>query len=203
MAYSKIPRLLVSISALLLFYSCQENSESLDLDSLNPKVDYEMIQALNLADAYLESITSKNGRTGSTDRSVTNLKYHNDNLVYKTNEITNGYDQIGEQTVSAFVIPGEYIFWHTGGGITDIVGIEFDSYSMQFLESEPIRTSSQLWMVKIKSLEEDYDDDEDERDENDDEDEDIHLKYDIIYKTKESGNTPIRLDPKIKIRQQK
>jgi hypothetical protein len=166
-------------------------------ENIDADVDYEMQDALAQADAYLESLGGANSRsTTGNDKSVTNLKYKKDGLEYKTSKITKGYESIDEHTVTAYATAGDYIFWHAGGGVTEIVGIEFDDASFKYLESAPAPANPNMWVARIKS-----DDDEEDDDEEDDDEAVVYLKYDIIYKTKTSRNIPIRLDPKVKFRQ--
>lgn len=171
--------LLLFFALPLLFVSCL-NDASPDVDL----ADEDMLHAIDLADQYLISA----GGRGDDDKAVTVLKFNGDELQFHTNGETNGYEETGEQSITAEVVPGEYIFWYGGGGITDLEGIEFDGAAQAYLVDDPDEIhDDKMWVIKIP-----------EHDDDDDDDDVLFLKYDIIYKHKET-NTLIRLDPKLKV----
>ena len=182
------------LGLLLVFFvfftlACQE-------DNLREEIDPEMEQATAMADHYLFSLVTnqadsktRRGRDAidDIDRSITVLKFHKDRLVYKTNtDDKSGYDYVGETTVTAYVNPGEYIFWFAGGGISMLDSIDFDNESVEFLDELPeYLLDYEMWVVKVP---EDYDPEHNV------------LKYDIVYETRENAGIKIRLDPKIQIK---
>lgn len=169
------------ILAFLLIFtiSCEE-----DIQPQNEEDPY-MEEAIQLADDYIES-------TGQARRSVriaiTVLQYYEGKLYYATNtDNIRGYREVGEQTITAYVEPGEYMFWFTGAGVTELDGIEFDVVATYKLHNAPEEVNpAKLWLIQVPEDIETNDEDE--------------LKYDIIYQYKgNEGNDPIRLDPKLKV----
>ncbi len=176
--------------ALIVSFSCQEDTISVDQDFDQLELeDQDMIAAIAMADEFL---ANSNERQIKARKSVTVLKFKDGKLLFHTNtDKGGGYIEVDEQTVTATVTNGSNIFWYSGGGVTDLEGIEFDEDSQMQLVELPMETNTnKMWMVTVKSDEDDEDED----------DEDTYLKYDIIYKAKGS-NSIIRLDPKIKISQ--
>lgn len=143
-------------------------------------VDQDMVEALALAEEFLGS-----SRNEGTDSDVTVIKYKSD-LLYKTNTIAGGYSPIDEETITAESMPGGYVFWHAGGGVRELLGIEMDEASQEVLGDENIPFEvipGRYWALWIPS----------------DIDMDIKmLKYDIVYVTK--AGDAVRLDPKIQIK---
>lgn len=162
----------------IMLIACQEDSVKEETDLL----DKDMIDANRLADEYL---TSTVGRA-SAERSITVMKFIDGKLYFGTNtDDVHGYEEITEETITAYVEPGEYIFWYSGGGLSDLDGIVFDEESMLQLVDAPDEVNAdKMWVVSIP---EDF------------EEEDGILKYDIIYQYKGHEGAPIRLDPKIKV----
>lgn len=165
-----------AIAFAFLLLACQDT----ELES-TPDVDQDMVEALSLANDFLST-----SRNEGTDSDVTVLKYKSD-LVYKTNTVKGGYDAISEQTITAVSQRGGYVFWHAGGGVRKLLGIEMDEDSQKELgDSEPFEViKDHYWALWIPTG---IDDDVET------------LKYDIIYETK-SGEI-VRLDPKIQIKAQ-
>lgn len=181
------------ILALILstaFLACKDNNLP---EGLVDEVDQDMATATDLVDIYLSSnLDVANGARNNSDlidkikSSITVLKFKDGDLVYNTNTDTiQGYHKIFETTVTATVSPGEMIFWFAGAGITSLDSIEFDSYSIEFLDELPSEIKGyKMWVVQVP---EDYDPDHN------------ILKYDIIYESKEEAGVKVRLDPKIVI----
>ncbi len=158
---------------LLLTLSCQE--DPLD-DEVN--VDEDMLAATKLADEYLSSSSGRNG----SEKAITVLKFKDGKLLYATNTDDNkGYQEVTEETITATVEPGEYVFWYSGGGVTDLDDIDFEDPTQLPDEINP----DKMWVIAVP---EDIDDDDE-----------VYLKYDIVYQHKGNNGAPIRLDPKIKI----
>lgn len=185
----KLKHLAVIFSFLLL--ACQDS----DLETDQP-IDSDMEDALALADEFLSA-----SRNNATDKDITVIKYQKD-LLFKTNTIAGSYDPIDEMTVTAESKPGGFVFWHAGGGVKRLIGIEMDDYSQDLLDGNvPFEVvPGHYWALWIPNdiEKDDEDDEEDEDDEN--ENEDIYLKYDIVYETN-SGEI-VRLDPKLQVKNQ-
>ncbi len=177
-------QLLLFASVIFISISCHDNTLEEDLEL----VDRDMIAATKLVEEYL-SVTK--GR-GNAEASITVLKYQNGKLLFLSNTDDNfGYTELNEESVTATVESGDYVFWFSGGGVSDLDGIEFDEESQRKLMDSPSEVfSNKLWVIEIE---------EEESDDDDDEDDDRFLKYDIIYQFKGNNGPPIRLDPKIKI----
>lgn len=163
----------------VLFLSCQEDSLSTELI----KQDQDMLKAESLADQYLSQATP-NGRSSIPSSAVTVLTLQENGLYYITNTDTIGiYNEVREETITAFTNPGDVIFWYAGEGIGDLEGIEFDKASLALLDEAPEEIYPNLmWKVTMPDTIAS---------------EGITLKYDILYKTSDSTEV-IRLDPKLK-----
>ena len=165
-----------------LLLGCQETSITVEEPG-----DPDMEQAWVLVNEFLSS-----SRNTSEDNDVTVLKLKQyEDLSYKTNTIQGSYNPLGEMTVTAETVPGGYVYWHAGGGVKELLGIEMDDDSQEALgESEPFEINEgRFWALMIPA----------DFGQEDEEDDEFHLKYDIIYKTQD--DEVVRLDPKIKIRQ--
>lgn len=169
---------IVVLTITSLIFACSESPS----DELAVQ-DEDMTTAIALADDYLNE---SNARFGSF-KSVTVLNYVDGKLYFATNsDDINGYQEINEETITAQVKPGEFIFWFAGKGMKEIVGIEFDAVSESSLISQPFPFSkSKIWVTSI--------------------DENVSvgtaLKYDILYKIRGGDGSTIILDPKIRISQ--
>lgn len=169
-------QLLLVFTAFLLFLSCQE--------STSPEVtlsDEDMITATALVNKVVDSDEARKG----WKRSVTVLKYSRGKLFFATNtDSEGGYQEVTEQTITAFLESGEQHFWFAGSGITDLVAIELDAASQNSVTCSPEEVlSGQLWRISIP----------------DNITSEMDLKYDIVYQFRGNSGAPIRLDPKIKI----
>lgn len=169
-------RFSLTSAVLFLFLSCSDDSSNINIDS----IDSDMIAATLLAD---EVVHSMSGRS-YTARSVTVLRYKDGKLTFSTNsDEIKGYSEVLEESITATVEAGDYIFWYCGAGLSELAGIEFDASSMRRLVDGPIELKeSKMWMLKVPE---------------DVKEEDGLLKYDIVYSFK--GGDLIVLDPKIKI----
>lgn len=159
--------------------ACQEDS----LTEETTPMDEDLEAAMQIADEYF---SEKGGRTGSTERSITILKYKDGQIYYNTNtDDIDDYQIVTETTITAYVKPGEYVFWYRGGGLDDLEDVDFDEEAEEYLNELPeeYKTDS-MWVLKVPS---DFDPEHDE------------LKYDIVYESKEDKGVVVRLDPKIKI----
>lgn len=165
-------------------FSCQESLVNEDIDLL----DKDMTTAIQLADEYLKATNAREG----SGKCVTVLKYQDGKLLYASNTDSNGgYEEVNEETVTASVTEGEYVFWFSGGGLTDLDGIEFDSLSQDELNELPEEINpDKMWVISIPedaALIETND-------------ENIsYLKYDILYQHTDNDGEVIRLDPKIQV----
>jgi len=146
-----------------------------------------MVIATEMAEDYLNS---KGGRAPESEKSITVLKYKDGKLLYHTNRDDNkGYEEVTETTVTAYASPGEYVFWFSGGGVSDLDEIDFDEVSDELIgELLEEVNPDHMWVVQVP---EDLDPEVE------------HFKYDIVYKYKNKGaESPlIRLDPKIRVTQ--
>ncbi len=151
--------------------------------------DPDMEMAWEIANEFLSS-----SRTESNDTDVTVIKFKKDELSFKTNTIQGGYNPIDEMTVTAETENGSYVFWHAGGGVKELLGIEMDEESQDLLgDNVPFEVvPNHYWALWIPNS---FDEDEDE----DESADDVYLKYDIVYKT--NSNEIVRLDPKIQVKQ--
>jgi len=171
-------QLLLSSAFLLLFVSCQEDAVENEIDLS----DEDMIAAIQLADEYL---SASKGRANS-EKAVTVLKFIKDKLFYATTtDGVTSYTEVTQETITASSVPGGYVFWYSGGGVSDLAGIEFDKESqLKLVEAPEEIKADKMWVISIP---EEFDEEEG------------MLKYDIIYNFKGNNGLPIRLDPKIKI----
>lgn len=163
----------------LLILACQDDTF---IDDQTETMDEDMIAATILADDYLMATTGRN----SDERSITVLQYRNGELYFNTNtDDIKGYQLLTETSVTAYVKPGEYIFWFSGGGVTDLDSIDFDATSEMYLDdlAEEIN-ADKMWVVKMPEI---YDPSFQ------------MLKYDIVYESREEEGEYIRLDPKIQV----
>ncbi len=172
----KVRSLIVLLATYLL--SCQEHKET-----TGDLIDYDMDIAILLAN---EHQISENGREDSDGRAITVFRYSEGIVYFDTNtDDHEGYQALKETSVTAIVHPGEYIYWYSGGGITDLEDVEFDSDSESYLEDLPEEFKpDRMWVIKIPK---NYDLTHE------------HLKYDIVYES-EDNEGYIRLDPKIQIK---
>ena len=173
-------RFLLPIFAIALFISCQEEHVSEEIDLL----DVDMIAATKLADEYMNASRARY----NSERSITVVRFENGKLIFGTNtDDYKGYQEVSEESITATVEPGEYIFWYSGGGLSELDQIEFDEDSqLRLVESPEEINDDKMWVISIP---EDFDE------------EDGMLKYDIVYQYKGNDGPPIRLDPKIKVNQ--
>lgn len=173
---------LKSISFLFAFLflniACQEIPVNEEID----QADEDMITANQLAKGYLNTTGARIG----SEISLTVLKFQEGKLLFGTDsDIFSGYEEINEETVTATVERGEYVFWYGGGGLSDLDGIVFDEESqLQLVDAPEEIFSGKMWVLTIP---EDFDE------------EDGILKYDIVYDFPGNSGPPIRLDPKLKI----
>ncbi|MDH5610807.1 MAG: hypothetical protein OEY56_15125 [Cyclobacteriaceae bacterium] len=175
-------QLLLFFSFVVLSLACQEDVANEELDL----IDKDMVQATELADSYLASSQARR----KSDKSITILKYMDGKLWFATNtDKKRGYQEVTEETVTAYVNPGEHVFWFSGGGVSDLEGIEFDAASQYQLVNSPEEINpDKMWVIMIP--------------EDREIDADGFLKYDIIYQIQgNEGEPPIRLDPKLKVSQ--
>ena len=175
-------RLLFATLIVFISISCQKDSVNEEIDL----IDEDMLTATQLADEYLYSTT---GRTNH-EKAITVLKFYDGKLLYATNtDDYNGYFEVTEETVTATISEDEYVFWFSGGGVTDLEGIEFDDESQAQLSDDPEEINmDRMWMITG------YEEIESE------DDEDVtYLKYDIVYDYFGNEGDPIRLDPKLKV----
>ncbi len=172
--------LLATLSLLVLF-ACQEDSFNKEDETL---IDEDMDVAILLAD---EHQISENGRKDSKGMAITVFRYFKGVVYFDTNtDDYRGYQVLEETSVTAIVQPGEYIYWYSGGGITDLEDIEFDSESESYLEELPEEFKpNRMWVLEVP---ESYDLAQD------------YLKYDIVYESRDNEGY-IRLDPKIQVTQ--
>lgn len=171
-----LKQLAFTLLSVFIFISCQEHSSSDDVTIL----DEDMIAATDLANDHLNSIDGRRNISGS----VTVFRYIDGELKFATDTDNFAtYQSVDEETVTASVEPGGYIFWYAGRGVTNLRGIEFDSDSRDKLNGDAREVlRNRLWYVKVP-----------------DNLTDLELKYDILYRCIKDRNNTIRLDPKIKI----
>ncbi len=173
--------LALSVFFLFIAFACQEEPIEEPID----EIDHDMIMATLLADEYLNSF---GGRAESSEKSITVFKYMDGILKYNTNTDTiSGYQEVFETSVTAYAEPGEYLFWFAGGGVADLEEIDFDTTSVNYLETLPEEINAdQMWVIQVPT---DIDPDVE------------YLKYDIVYQYQAQGveSEIIRLDPKIRL----
>ncbi|MEL7006966.1 MAG: hypothetical protein AAFN93_30280 [Bacteroidota bacterium] len=93
-----------------------------------------------------------------------------------------------DETVTATVDEGGYVFWYAGGGVSDLIGIEFDASSREKLAGDPTGwVFHKFWVATVNQNTGDE-----------------LLKYDILYQhfDDDGESELIRLDPKIKVAEQ-
>ena len=170
----------LSILFLVVFISCKEDEAAAET------IDQDMEMAIDLANQFLNS---ESGR-GSAEKAITVLKFKDGKLLFDTNtDTTTGYQEVVETTITATACPGEYIFWFSGGGVSDLEEIDFDQAAEDFLGDIPNEINADLmWVVQVP---EEVDTTV------------THLKYDIVYqyKDRDEKSDYIRLDPKIRVTQ--
>ena len=179
MNHRQITKLLFGL-IIIFVLSCQEETSVSQL-----RVDQNDVAA---AEALVSEFLEENGlkedaeARGLNAYALTVLACDNDNLYYYTAPSgMQGYELLDEETVTASVHGGGYIFWYGAQGIKFLTGIEFDENSQSILENFPDAwKNSRLWYVQIPEVNDEI------------------LKYDIIYQTNK-GNGPVRLDPKIRV----
>ena len=145
-----------------------------------------MINAIELVDNYMNTKVPEGRRNSPV--AVTVLQYREGVLYYSTNtDMIKGYNVVNEETITAHVEPGAYIFWVTGSGVDYLDEIEFDVVAEYTLRGRNAEAGEEfkMWLVRIP--------------EDIEANEDGELKYDIVYGCKDNDGNPIRLDPKLKI----
>lgn len=168
----RLKQLLLTSFFLLITISCHDNTVTEELNL----VDADMIAATKLAEEYLSSSKGRNG----SEKSITVLKFKDGKLLYSTNTDDNkSYQDVTEETITATVEPGEHIFWYSGGGVTDLEGVDFEDETQLPEEINP----DKMWIITVPE----------------DVEEGTLFKYDIVYQFKGNSGPPIVLDPKIKI----
>ena len=194
-----LPKPILFLSFLLFMaIACQDESVEDPIE----EIDQDMEMATLLADEYLQSL---GGRAESSESSITVFKHKKGDMLYNTNgddddgddddgddddgddDNEGGYLEVIETTVTAHARPGDFLFWYAGGGVSDLVEIDFDESSDQALGEFPIEINTgHMWVIQIP-----YDIDPEVE----------YLKYDIVYQYKEQGQVSevIRLDPKIQM----
>lgn len=105
-------------------------------------------------------------------------------LTYSTwNDEIQGYIEVTEEEITAFVTPGTWIFQCRGGGMKSLNGIEFDAYSRSVIgDGNYELIPNKLWLTVIPENTGD-----------------VQLKYDILYDASKDDQGVIRLDPKIEV----
>lgn len=181
MRFPRQTSVVIFFTFIFIVFACREEAfiEEADL------VDEDLLAATQLADDYL---LKERGRT-SDERSITVFRYKDDEVYFNTNtDSILEYQILTEESVTANVSYGEYIFWYSGGGMSDLDGIEFDSVSEEFLEEFPEEINyDKMWVIKMPEKDEVEADGE------------VVLKYDILYQYRGYEGEPIRLDPKIRV----
>lgn len=167
----------LALISVFFLIACQEDSLVEEIDP----VDEDMIAATLLADDYYNE---SGGRIEKGEPSITVLKYQDGNIYFNTNtDDVDEYQLVTETTVTAYVEPGEFIFWYRGEGLDDLEAVDFDEDAKAYLEQLPDEYQHDLmWVLKMPDS---YDPDHKE------------LKYDIVYESTENPGEIIRLDPKI------
>lgn len=189
--YLSLPTILVV--SLVLFVACQNSPDVLSPDEETN--DPQMIQALELIEKEFQSIEADLPEASRVNYvrpryTVTLLKYDKGNkntegkLTYSTwDDGIQGYVEVTEEEITAFVTPGSWVFHCKGGGLSALNAIEYDAPSRAIIGDGTYEVlPGLLWLTRIP--------------ENADE---VELKYDIVYDAAGDGQGPIRLDPKIKV----
>ncbi len=161
----------------LVLIACQEDTLMEDVE----RIDEDMIAATFLADGYFKDIRAN---TSTSNRAITVLRYENGQILFNTNtDDVAEYQVVGETTITAYVEPGETVFWYRGTGINDLEGVDFDPHAEAYLGQGPDEYQPDLmWVLKVPD---NYDPNHDQ------------LKYDIVYESEDNQGVIIRLDPKI------
>lgn len=189
---SKSRSFLVAACVFFVFHSCELNQDPIVVAD---ELEIDFSEAEQLVEEFYQtevaSHTDQNARRGAIrfDKSITVLKYKKGRngepgtLLFNTNkDRIRGYQPVTEETITAIITPGEYVFWFAGGGLDHIEGIDFDDESEQELDDLPEDyQKSRIWYIKVP-------DDIDE----------TTLKYDILYQIRGASDI-IRLDPKLKV----
>jgi len=176
--HNLIPSFLIVVISFFLFNSCQHQEIN-----KNNEPEQDMLKASAMAEDYLKNT---NARTRGHEIVVTVLAYSDGKLYYATNKDNiRGYQEVTEETVTAIVEPGAYVFWFAGYGITYLDAIEFDEQSQSNLDNSSQVSLGVMWTVSIP---EDNVDAE-------------YLKYDIVYQYRGNQGAPVRLDPKLRVNQ--
>lgn len=178
MKHIQLVQLTLIISFFVLIVSCQEENDVVEI----VQEDQDVLAAIKLADEYLSKEKARFG----DQKSIVVLKYKDDQLLYATTRDNyKSYQVLEEQSVTALAKPGEYVFWYSGGGVTDLEGIEFDATSQAFLDNLPDEINAdKMWVIRVPET---YDTSNE------------YLKYDIVYDFEGNTGAPIRLDPKLQI----
>jgi len=170
-------QLLLAIFGIILF-GCSENPGVIQL----PDDDVDAVAAQQLTADYF----NETGARSSAGYAIIVLKYEEDKLMYLSSDHPEmDYQEVNEETITASVDEGGFVFWYAGGGVSDLLGIEFDKESSKSLQGKPEGWYyEKLWLIQVKKNTKSE-----------------HLKYDIIYKYfDEDGESElIRLDPKVRI----
>lgn len=176
---AQIRKLTFIIVLLFIFGSCQEEALVEDQEDL---IDQDLISATELVDEYINA----SGARSDAMRSIIILRYEKGKLLYASSKNDfESYEELQEESVTAIVEPGEYVFWYSGQGVSDLDGVEFDKESQQLLTNYPEEVDAELlWVVRIPDQYEDAN---------------KSLKYDVIYDFEGNPGPAIRLDPKLQI----
>ncbi len=182
--HHQLRQLALLATILMLTFACQEETNLLDTQS----DELDLATAEGLVQDYFNHLVAEDPSSASRVESmsynpvVTILKYENGQLLYRTPSEGGGFMEVNEETVTANVGSGEFVFWYAGAGLSFLDGIEFDSLSSSVLNEAPTSyITPEFWLVGIP--------------------EDASgniLKYDILY-TLDGDNEVIRLDPKIQV----
>ncbi len=179
---------LVVLAILLVFtFSCQEEGiiEDIDADKSYAEAAEDLVNGFfdDMAADGTEASRLEAAR-GRSNMAITILRYKDGKLMYASNsDNIGGYNEVNEETVTAYIQPGGYVFWYAAGGLDFLDGIEFDAASQSQLREDPRNyISKRFWLIRIP----------------DDISEGELLKYDILYKLRGRSGI-IRLDPKIQV----
>ncbi|NQZ75020.1 MAG: hypothetical protein HRT61_02765 [Ekhidna sp.] len=198
----KIALVLAGIS--MVIFACQEQ----ELTQQTDVIDQDLTEASSLVDDFLK----KEGGRRNQSYSITVFKYMDGEVYFDTNrDDYEGYQVLGEESITAVVDYGEWIFWYSGSGMSELDGVEFDAMAEKFLRVFPEEINfGRLWLLRVPTREEvaanqeeDYDTEEgDETDDEEDsyDDKEVLLKYDILYQYDGYTGESIRLDPKIRVK---
>lgn len=160
----------------LLLLACQD-----DIPGEQELTDEDMEAAILLADEHFQS---ESGRSYNANKIVTVIKFKDNQLFYKTSKSgVESYELLEETSVTAFAKPGDFIYWYSGGGVTDLEEIDFDDDDEDYLDDLPEEINMDRMFVLRVPL--NYNTNH------------AFLKYDIVYESKNNRGMYIRLDPKI------